>query len=293
MKIKKILFNGIEFIRGIFSGLGLRKIKLVNDFYHCLFSRLKPDFVELDGKKIYFDKFDNSHILNPEFREKALIEIMKKEVKAGDTVLDLGANIGFYTLLLADLVGSNGRVFAFEPSPETFFILKKNVEVNNYKNIVIEQKCVADKSGTEEFFIYNDMGSHFSSLNGDIHKASKKITSVEVQTVSLDDYFRNYSDHIDFIKIDIEGAEDKALSGMKTLISKNKNLKIITEYAPIALKKVSGIEPEQYLINLKKLGFNLSEINDGITESIDFKEITNRLVPENEECSGANIFCVR
>jgi FkbM family methyltransferase len=293
MEIKKILFNNIEFVRRIFSGLGLRRMKIINDFYHYLFSRLKPDFVELEGKKFYFDKFDNSHILNPEFRERALIEIMKKEVKKGDTVLDLGANIGFYTLFLADLVGPGGRVFAFEPSPETFSILKKNVEANSYGNIVLEQKCIADKSGAEEFFMYNDLGSHFSSLSGNIYKMSKRITSVRTQTVSLDDYFNNYSGRIDFIKMDIEGAENRALIGMKNIILKNKNLKIITEYAPIALKKVSGIKPEQYLINLKKIGFNLSEIDGEITKPIDFEEITDRLIPEDGECSGTNIFCVR
>ncbi|MDD5146008.1 MAG: FkbM family methyltransferase [Candidatus Pacebacteria bacterium] len=293
MKIKKVLFNVVEFIRGLFSGLGLRKIKFINGFYHFLFSRLKPDFVEVGGKKIYFDKFDNSRILNPEFRERALIDIMRREVKKGDIVVDLGANIGFYTLFLADLVGPNGKVFAFEASPETFSILKKNIEANNCENVVLEKKCIADKGGFEKFFIYNDLGSHFSSLSGDLYKAEKKIVSVEVTTISLDEYFKNNPSRIDLIKMDIEGAENLALEGMKNIILKNKNVKIITEYAPIALKKVSGVRPEQYLINLKELGFNLSEIDNETLKPVNLKEITDRLTPENEECSGTNIFCFK
>ena len=80
-------------------------------------------------------------------------DVMKKIVKKGDVDLDLGANIGYYTLIFAKIVGKNGKVFAFEPDLTNFTLLKKNVEINGYKNVVLINKAVSDKTGKLKLFL--------------------------------------------------------------------------------------------------------------------------------------------
>src|SRR2546427_3878451 len=102
-------------------------------------SYCKSDLIKLDGRSMHIPENEYLHVVVLE--DGGLDnKVVKKIVKKGDTVLDLGANIGYWTCLLADLVGVTGRVFAFEPSPYNFQLLKKNVEMNGYKNVTLEQK---------------------------------------------------------------------------------------------------------------------------------------------------------
>lgn len=286
-------FVFLEFVRNLFSGLGLRRLYIIKKAYNFLFLRLKPKFVEINGNKIYLDSLDVLNLSKPQYRESALVEILKKEIKKGYNILDLGANIGYYTFLLADLAGSKGKVFAFEPSPENFNLLKKNVEANNYKNIILENAGVSDKTGIAKLYLY---GPLTNSLGTNIYPEQKKIDSVIVKIVRLDDFFKNYIDRIDFIKIDIEGAEGMALKGMRNLLIKNKDVKLITEFAPVALRKTSFINPADYLKELENLGFTLLELVNNQTvefKPVIIKEIVERLTPIDGACVGANIFCVR
>ena len=73
-----------------------------------------------------------------------MTDVVTKEIQPGDTVLDLGANIGYFTLLFAKLVGNNGIVFAFEPEPQNIALLTKNIKINNYKNVTLVPKAVSN-----------------------------------------------------------------------------------------------------------------------------------------------------
>ena len=97
-------------------------------------SHYKTNYVELDGRKMFLDPKDSLRLSLKEYGKREM-ELVKKIVKKGVVIVDLGANIGFWTLVFAKIVGDEGHVFAFEPGPANFGILKKNVEINHFQNV--------------------------------------------------------------------------------------------------------------------------------------------------------------
>ena len=102
---------------------------------------------------MFLDKIDSLYLsVNKDWGDFEK-EVIEKQIKKGDVILDIGANIGFYTLIMAKLVGEKGKVYAFEADPTNFEILKKNVEVNGYKNIVLVNKVVSNKNEKIKFYV--------------------------------------------------------------------------------------------------------------------------------------------
>lgn len=231
-------------------------------------------FYLVDGHKMFLDSKDSLHLSINGIYEPFETELVKKEIKKGDVVLDIGANIGYYTLIFAKLVGENGKVFAFEPDPTNFSLLKKNVEINGYGNrVVLVQKAVSNKTEKIKLYLCEDnKGDHR------IYDSHDGRQSIEIEAIRLDDYFKNYNGTIDFIKMDIQGAEGWAIQGMHNLLKKNKTVKIVTEFWPIGLKG-SGIDPDEYFKILIELGFKLYEINEQEKKikPINIPKVTNLL----------------
>jgi FkbM family methyltransferase len=149
----------------------------------------------------------------PEVQE-ALAELLKP----GQTVYDVGANIGFFTILCSRLVGPSGRVYAFEPIPRNLATLKRNIALNGLTNVVVVEMALSSSSGTAEMFV--SPWSAFHSLN--VEGASKQDNhgpdagEIVVQTVTLDEFVRDDGVHApDLVKIDVEGAELIVLAGMR------------------------------------------------------------------------------
>jgi FkbM family methyltransferase len=188
--------------------------------------------------------------------EPMITLIIQNHVKRGDIVLDIGAHIGYHTLAFAKLVGDKGIVYAFEPDPDNFGLLKKNIEMNDYNNIISEQAAISNKTGKILLYLskYNE-GDH------QIYDSKEDRDHIEVRCLKLDDYFKNRKININFIKMDIQGAEGLATEGMATLLDTNNHLKMIIEFWPAGLKK-SGIEPDLYLQKLHRYGFKFMYINE-------------------------------
>jgi FkbM family methyltransferase len=135
--------------------------------------------------------------------------VMLRAIKPGMTTYDLGANYGMHALLMARLVGAAGNVYAFEPVPNIFNALKENVEINQLKQIKCIPSGVWDKNGKIQFFTGDHLGAGHIAEAGD-----ESGSEMQVDVVSLDDFIFNQGHHPpDFIKIDVEGAEGKALCG--------------------------------------------------------------------------------
>ena len=147
--------------------------------------------------------------------EREVISVLLRVVKPGWTVFDAGAHIGYFTLLLAKLVGPRGRVVAFEPFPENFRALEENVRLNDQRNIVLEECAVAATSGTA------------SLRSNDANRLTYTASLVqgrpisEVKVVSLDDYARGRQERIHFIMMDVEGAEADVLKGMQSILRRD------------------------------------------------------------------------
>ena len=249
----------------------LRSFKFFDKQNLFLRAKFKPDFIitKKEKHKIFLDANDSLHLSVHESFEDLESEIMRKNVREGDLVLDIGANIGYYSLLLAKLVGGNGKVYSFEPEPSNFALLKKNIEVNGYKNIIPIQKAVSESNRKIKFYLEKEnFGAH------KIHNSNKKMNSIEVDSVKLDSFFKNKKQKINFIKMDIEGAEGKAIQGMQNLIKTNKNLKIILEFTPVSLREC-GVGPEELFKMLKEFkSYNIDEHKNKIN-LVNPKQITS------------------
>ena len=172
----------------------------------------------------------------------------------GDVVVDVGANIGYYTLLFVRLVGDTGRVYAFEPDPANFALLQKNVWANGYHNVVLIQKAVSDRSGPLNLYLS-------SSNKGDhrIFPSEEGRSRIEIQGVSLDDFFRDHHSSVDFIKIDIQGSEAAALHGMRKLLGRSPQAKVLTELWPWGMERF-GTQPVEVFRLLGGAGFQLYRV---------------------------------
>ena len=144
-----------------------------------------------------------------EFDKQRLFE---KTIVSESIVFDLGGHVGFYTLLASELVGTNGKVFVFEPAPHNLFYLKEHLRINSIKNVTVIEAAVSDKSGLVPF----DEGSDSSS--GHIGSVVGKL---QVQVFALDDLISaGKLPAPDYIKMDIEGAEALALAGAESMLAK-------------------------------------------------------------------------
>jgi FkbM family methyltransferase len=216
-------------------------------------------------------------ITNNGYEEVTLHKI--ESILMNDNVFfDLGANIGFYTVLGSKLVGKNGKVISFEPTPDTRKYLIKNILANDLHNVVVEPLAISNKSG-KAFFEVTD-NSECNSIVLDENVVSEMI---EIDTISIDDYcIKNNINSIDLIKMDIEGQEYNALLGMNNINKKSKNLKLIFEFNADNLNK-NNQQPFIILETLVEMGFTsftiLLEGEKSFTLNDDFSfllKIANR-----------------
>ena len=142
-----------------------------------------------------------------EYEKRILFE---KEVSKSNVVYDIGAHVGFYTLLASELVGKGGKVIAFEPVFRNLKYLKKHLEINQCDNVIVIEAAVSDKSGISHFNEGRNSSMGHLSEDGDL----------TVNTVSIDELVGNGKIPApDYIKIDVEGAELRVLKGAKSTLS--------------------------------------------------------------------------
>jgi FkbM family methyltransferase len=179
----------------------------------------------------------------------------------GMLVLDIGANIGYYTILLGAKVGATGQVIAFEPAPTNTMLLRRNIRANHLTNVVCEQAAVAANEGQTTLFLstIND-GDHriYNAQDDARFNAGKPRSTVQVRTIVLDTYLEKLTQPVDLIVMDIQGAEMLAFPGMiKTLT--HPNLVLFCEFWPYALRR-AGSDPIAFLQFLTDLQFDLFQI---------------------------------
>ncbi len=258
--------------------------KLARNFFT---RQLSSGKVNVLGHQMVLDSADSLSLSLYGVYEPFETEMLCRLVRKGSVVLDIGANIGYYSLLFARNAGPEGRVYAFEPDPVNKELLSRNIRLNKYDNVVITQKAVSNVTGPARLFLSEEnAGDHriFDSNDGRRY--------IEVDSVRLDDHFADFKDPIDLVKMDIQGAEYSALQGMQELIGRNRDLVLCCEYSPHVLER-AGASPLKYLRFLLDLGFLLFEINEE-RKSIDPAPI-DRLLKEyrldNERFT--NLLCLK
>jgi FkbM family methyltransferase len=280
-KIQLLLFKTL---RSVLRNKGLVHIPFIRQFHAKWVKNLKTNTASVLGHTMYLDDLDTLNLSVYGIYEEFETNLIKQEVKKGDVILDIGANIGYYTLIFAKLVGESGKVYAFEPDPTNFALLKKNIEANGYNNVVLIQKAVSNKSEKIKLYISKEnRGDHR------IYPSYESRQTVEIECVRIDDY---NIPKVDFIKMDIQGSELGAIQGMENLLNLNQPLTLITELWPFAMKKF-GTDAREYINLLENHRFQYTEIDEkaNLLKAITKEEILSKYTPDNH--FDTNLFCVR
>lgn len=196
------------------------------------------------GKYIFWyldsDKYIGQRISLEKY-EPYETQLILRQTRPGDVVVDVGANIGYYTVILADKVGKTGKVYAFEPDKTNFEILKQNIEVNNLKNVELINAAVGSKVGKLKLHKSKEnLGDH-KLYKTPLGSAASPLDEGEtVKIIKLDDYIK---EPINLMKVDTQGWEPEVIEGAKNIISKHKPIMFI-EYSPASYKlaKLDGVK---------------------------------------------------
>ena len=141
---------------------------------------------------------------------------MRSLLRPGDVAVDAGANIGLFSLVAAVAVGPSGRVIACEPSPGTAALLRSNVERNRFHWLDVRQVAVAERAGVLQMHVFSPGSGSSSFAPADIGTGER----VEVPVATLDELAGDLLDRVRVVKIDVEGAEERALLGASELLAR-------------------------------------------------------------------------
>lgn len=241
-KIKNKIFKSTIKIAG---NKGLGKNTFGKSIKKFLVENSKTNEIVVNGCKMKLDKNDVMQMSLFDY-EPIETDIVKSNVKENDIVVDIGANIGYYTLLMGKL-GAN--VSSYEPEPQNFELLQSNVILNNFSsNVNLYNKAVSNFNGTSKLILSeHSTGQHKLDSN----RFGKR--SIDVEVIKLD------LEKIDFAKIDVEGTELHVLEGMKKLPNK-----MLIEFNSINLKE-SGKNHDDFFHFIEK--YTIKEVSkNGLTD---------------------------
>lgn len=199
---------------------------------------------------------------NPQYRtgenEPFVQQAFADHLDSGGILFDIGANVGFFSVLGARLVGERGKVFSFEPLHANARVIARNARLNRLKNITIVEKAVAESSGRQPLLVTEYAGGAVLA-SGD-HRSPDVIRTEWVETVSVDDLiFSAGFPAPSFVKIDVEGAEAKVLEGMR---------RTLRELRPTVLFEIDDIDSDAFWRKQKACEALLAEFRYGV-ESLE------------------------
>jgi FkbM family methyltransferase len=196
--------------------------------------------------------------------ERESVKLCRTLIRPGMTVVDIGAHIGYYTRLLSELVGPSGNVFAFEPEPVNHAVLVANLAAKKYGNVVVSTSAVSDRIGAATLHLSPGSSNH-SLLSG----YTETEGTTEVTTVTLDSFLSDRGiENVDFVKIDVEGAEPLVLAGMTNTISRSPRVSMLVECNPQALA-CAGASANDLLDNLRQMHFAVRKVPPDIKSALD------------------------
>jgi len=260
MTIRDFMSLGFEKLReyGLLALLGKiirlmnkrMKSKLLDFQYWFLRVRSKDGYLlrEIQGSQMLLDLADSGISKDLAFnniREDIATHMMHEILKGGEVVVDVGANIGYYALMEAKLVGDEGTVYAIEPVPKNFKLLEKNVKINRYRSIELYHHAIGDYDGKSTMYV--SPLSNWHAMN-DISGTGK---TIEVDMFKLDTFLKG-KPYPSLIRMDLEGFEYQVLQGLKNTLAEEKPLILFIEYHPHIMKREESLE---LLKQLKHSGF--------------------------------------
>jgi FkbM family methyltransferase len=226
------------------------------------------------GKYImYVDTEDigvSPHLCFNGYWETWITVALARALQPGWRCVDIGANHGYYTLIMADAVEAEGRVLAVEPNPRLAGLLRRNIDVNGFlhSTTVLQNAITQANVGTLRFVIPDCYRSSSGTLHRD-ETASDKM--FEVETTSLDEVTKNWP-RVDLVKIDAEGAEEMIWEGMRQTLAAHRDITIIME-----MNSLRYGDPHKLVREIVQAGFPLRYIDydSEIKETTEQELISN------------------
>ena len=219
--------------------------------------------IEFDGLRLAIDALDSLGLGHGQAFEPEIAAALLRWTQTGDTVVDIGANIGLFTAQLARAVGPTGTVHAFEPEPANHALLAGNMARNGFGQVRLHAAALGAEPGTTQL--------HTSDFNGGMHRLYDSVVcsgpAVDVPVYRIDDVFAATELHL--IKIDVEGYEPWVLQGAERCLRASPRLKIISEYCPPSMLE-AGTLPSDMLHRLLGLGYHPHQL-DGT--AVDITEL--------------------
>jgi len=225
---------------------------------------------ELDGHgsaRLFIDLSDHViglGILRDEY-EAEEIAVVRQQLRAGDVAVDVGAHIGYFAIRMAEAVGPSGRVFAFEPLAANAGLLERSVEENRFGDRVVVRRAAAGAVSGRASLTYPretlNSGGAYLLDDGSAPPAGHMVA--EVPVVALDD--AELARPVRLMKIDAEGAEPQVIRGASRLIAGDRPV-ILSEVHPGQLARASGVTPDEYLAQLRALGYAARDLRGAALE---------------------------
>lgn len=270
-EIHKVLFDFSENL----ADTEIAKIEI--EAGNVLFTSRKTD-AHPGGLKFYVDVLDKRitpiDAFNFDYYEQEESDMLYKLVRDNDVIFDIGANIGWYSNHLAKKL-PNATVYSFEPIPETFAQIKKNTELNQSKNIVLNNFAFSDTIKTLTFFYSPTVTGAASSQN---ITENDSMVKLECQANTIDNFVKeNNIPKLDFIKCDVEGAEFMVYKGGAETIDKHKPI-VFTEMLRKWAAKFN-YHPNDIIDFFKRSGYNCYTVHAGKLAQLD--RVTDETIETN------------
>lgn len=214
--------------------------------------------------------------------ESGMTKLIRRVVKKGWIICEIGAYVGDHTPLFSYLTGSDGKVISIEPQTFHFNLLLKNISLNRLTNVIPIKTAVSKTDGTSTMYIPLNQ-----SVDGRLYKVKNEIRKKQKTITKTIDHLLKQYKSIDLIKMDIQGWEDNAIEGAKKTILRSPRLLLITEFWPKGLRE-AGTDPLKFLKSIKRLGLNIYSI-DEFDGSLKNETNFQKLVDNSDEGDGKYI----
>ena len=222
-----------------------------------LIRRMLPERLDYNGLTLALNPRDPvvSGALLFRVYENVELRTYGQLLESGMVVVDIGANIGLYSAIAAKRVGPSGRVIALEPDPESFSFLGKTIQYNAFQNVEPHQMAASAQGGRVPLFRNPD-----NRGDSRLYRDPMLKDSIDITTVALDDLLAQKGiQHVDVIKIDVQGAEGLVLAGARETLRRSPRLSLMMEFWPYGLKQ-TGHDAKAILQQLHADGFTLFEM---------------------------------
>lgn len=281
-------------------GSGVGNWHIVADLYQKIMPKLLPEsekIVDVQGFKMKVLTKGHINDIATELifkgiHEPATTRVFKKILKQGDIVVDIGANVGYFTLMASQLVGWRGKVYAFEPDPTNMKLLNENARLNNLDNIQSYMMALDNHTGTDVLHTCSREPARHSLVKTKEHDG-KELTLV----AKLDDILSFELPKVRLLKTDTEGNELAVLQGARQTILNSKDIILIVEINFEALKvcKIEVAELIDYIAD--DLGMTWFYLVDDYKDNIELLyhkiKYANLPEPRGKAVLGYNLLCSR